>query len=68
MPQHTSDIESVISAAIALAEGNRSKAMDWFRTEPLQPFGGKTAEMLVAEGRAMDVIRLIESYSAGATG
>jgi hypothetical protein len=40
----------------------------WFRNEPLAPFGHQTAEHLVAEGRAEDVIRYVMSLEAGVAG
>ncbi len=44
------------------------RALFWYRNEPLPPFGYKTAEQLVSEGRTEDVLRYIESLEAGATG
>jgi len=38
-----------------VAGGDRVKALNWFRTEALAAFDGKTAESLVQEGRAADV-------------
>ena len=58
----------VISAAFDASGKDMAKALLWFRNEPLAPFAYKTAEQLVAEGRVDDVIRLIESYEAGAAG
>jgi hypothetical protein len=58
----------VISAAFDASGNDMAKALLWFRNEPLAPFAYKTAEQLVAEGRVDDVIRLIESYEAGAAG
>lgn len=63
----SSDKELVLQAATALT-GDRAKALTWYLTEPLSPFDGKTAEALVREGAAADVIRLIHSFSAGALG
>ncbi len=58
----------VIAAAFDASGKDMAKALLWFRNEPLAPFAYKTAEQLVAEGRVDDVIRLIESYEAGAAG
>lgn len=58
----------VIAAAFDACGKDMAKALLWFRNEPLAPFAYKTAEQLVAEGRVDDVIRLIESYEAGAAG
>ena len=48
--------------------GDISLAMFWYRNEPLPVFGYKTAEQLVSDGRAEDVIRYVVSLEAGATG
>lgn len=58
----------VLRAAWEVADRDTGKAIFWYRNEPLAPFGYKTAETLVAEGRADDVIGLLESYGAGAAG
>ena len=58
----------VLRAAWEVADKDTAKAIFWYRNEPLAPFGYKTAETLVAEGRADDVVQLIESYGAGAAG
>lgn len=58
----------VIKAAYDVSGGDLPKALRWFRTERLPPFGQKTAEQAVAAGRADDVIRLIDSLHAGAAG
>jgi hypothetical protein len=42
--------------------------MFWYRNEPLPVFGYKTAEQLVSDGRAEDVIRYVVSLEAGAAG
>lgn len=57
----------VIKAA-ADVSGDIRKALFWYRNEPLGPFGYKTPERLVSEGRADDVIRYLESVEAGAAG
>jgi hypothetical protein len=57
-----------VLAAALNASGDLGKALQWFRNEPLPPFAYKTAEQLVADGRADDVIRLIDSYAGGAAG
>jgi hypothetical protein len=43
-------------------------AIFWYRNEPLPAFAYKTAERLVVEGRADDVLRYVASLEAGATG
>jgi len=57
----------VIRAAADLS-GNVERALFWYRNEPLQPFGYKTAEQLVSDGRTEDLLRYIESLEAGAAG
>jgi len=48
--------------------GDVGRAIFWYRNEPLPPFNYKTAEQLVSEGRAEDVLRYVESLEAGAAG
>jgi len=57
----------VIKAGTDL-NGDVSDALFWYRTEPLAVFGYKTAETLVIEGRADDVLRYVGSLEAGAAG
>ena len=57
----------VIRAAADLS-GDVDRALFWYRNEPLPPFGYKTAEQLVSEGRTEDLLRYIESLEAGAAG
>ena len=57
----------VLAAATDLV-GNASKAAFWYRNQPLSDFNYQTAETLVSEGRAEDVVRYIEMLSAGSTG
>lgn len=57
----------VIRAAHDLS-GDIGRAIFWYRNEPLPPFGYKTAEQLVSEGRTEDVLRHIGSVEAGAAG
>ncbi len=57
----------VIKAAVDL-NGDVYDALFWFRNEPLAPFDYKTAETLVADGRADDVVRFVTSLQAGAAG
>jgi hypothetical protein len=65
---HIRDNLRVLRAASDVAAGDIKRAIFWFRNEPLREFEYKTAETLVADGRADDVIRLLESYDAGAAG
>jgi len=57
----------VIKAAVDL-NGDVYNALFWYRNEPLAPFDYKTAETLVADGRADDVVRFVTSLQAGAAG
>lgn len=58
----------VIKAACDASGSDLPKALHWFRTEQLSPFGQRTAEKAVADGRTYDVIRLIDSLFAGSAG
>ncbi len=57
----------VIRAAADLS-GDVNRALFWYRNEPLQSFGYKTAEQLVSDGRIEDLLRYMESLEAGAAG
>jgi uncharacterized protein (DUF2384 family) len=57
----------VLAAATDLV-GSASKAAFWFRNQPISDFDYKTAEVLVSEGRAEDVLRYIDMLSAGSAG
>jgi hypothetical protein len=57
----------VIRAATDLS-GDVERTLFWYRNEPLQPFGYKTAEQLVSEGRTEDLLRYVASLQAGAAG
>lgn len=57
----------VIKAATDL-NGDLSKAVFWYRNEPLSVFGYKTAERLVSEGRTDDLLRYVASIEVGASG
>lgn len=57
----------VIRAATDVS-GDLQQALFWYRNEPLPPFGYRTAEQLVADGRSADVLRYVSSLEAGAAG
>ncbi|WP_213959432.1 DUF2384 domain-containing protein [Variovorax sp. dw_954] len=57
----------VLKAAFDVS-GDMQVSIRWYRTEPLSVFRYATAEMLVSQGRATDVLNYIESLSAGALG
>lgn len=61
-------IQQVLAAATVVAGGDLEAAILWYRNEPLALFDNKTAESLVAEGRAADVLNLLESFQAGFAG
>lgn len=64
----TRAIQQVLAAAIAVAGGDLAAAILWYRNEPLALFDNRTAEALVSEGRAADVLNLLESTQAGFVG
>lgn len=57
----------VIKAATDL-NGNVQDALFWYRNEPLDVFEYKSAERLVVERRADDLLRYLASLEAGAAG
>lgn len=57
----------VLRAAMDVSD-DIGDAIFWYRNDPLPVFGYKTAEQLVTEGRAEDLLRYIESLEAGAAG
>lgn len=65
---HIRENMRVIRAAYDLNGGDIEKAIFWFKNEPLREFEYKTPETVVADGRADDVIKLLEMYEAGAAG
>jgi len=67
LQQYLRDVVRVLTIA-QMVSGTAAKASAWFLGERLQPFGGKTAKILVIEGRADEVCRLLESYLAGPAG
>jgi hypothetical protein len=64
----THTIQQVLAAATAVSGGDLEAAILWYRNEPLALFDNRTAESLVAEGRAADVLNLLESFQAGFVG
>jgi uncharacterized protein (DUF2384 family) len=61
------DALRVIRAATDIS-GDVTKALFWYRNEPLPVFEYRTAEQLVSDGRVDDVLRFVSSLEAGATG
>jgi len=68
IPPSTPTIQKVLAAATTVAGGDLEAAILWYRNEPLAMFDCRTAESLVAEGRAADVLNLLESIQAGFVG
>ncbi|RZL91142.1 MAG: DUF2384 domain-containing protein [Variovorax sp.] len=64
---HLREALRVLRAAFDLS-GDMQVALRWYRTEPLGAFRYVTAETLVSQGRASDVVNYIESLRAGALG
>lgn len=58
----------VLAVAKSLTGGNLETAVAWYTTERLAPFDHKTAETLVTEGRADDVIDFLGSCQVGFVG
>jgi hypothetical protein len=58
----------VLAAVTAASGGDLQDAVFRYRNQPLAPFNYKTAESLVAEGRAAEVVDLMTAYEAGFTG
>jgi hypothetical protein len=61
------DALAVIRAA-ALLRGDLKEATSWYFSDRIAVFDGFTAEALVQQGRASDVLRYIESLEAGFAG
>lgn len=64
----TRDEDRVMAAAIRAAGGDPSRAQAWYLQEKIVAFSGKTPQQLVAEGRAADLVRYIESLEQGPAG
>lgn len=64
----SSDQERVMDAAANVAGCDFARAQAWYFNEKLTAFGGKTPQQLVADGRAADVLRYLESIVEGPAG
>lgn len=62
------DALRVICAATDVAGGDVQRALFWYRNAPIDIFSYTTAEQLVSDGRANDVVRYVVSMKAGAAG
>ena len=67
LQRYLRDALRVMKAAADLS-GDMKKALFWFRNHPLQPFEYKTAEQLVADGKADAVVKYISMLEAGSAG
>ena len=67
LQRYLRDALRVLKAASDLS-GDMKKALFWFRNHPLQPFEYKTAEQLVADGKADAVVSYISMLEAGSAG
>lgn len=61
------DLLRVLAAAIELT-GDSKRAVFLIRKEPLRPFGYRTADSLIQEGRVSEVVAYLESLGGGAAG
>jgi hypothetical protein len=65
---HIRTTVQVLAAVMATSGLGLRTAIFWYRNEPLAVFDRKTAETMVTEGRAADVLDLLASYQAGFVG
>lgn len=56
----------VLAKAEAAAGGNRTRAVRWFMTEPIECFNNFTADQLVTIGKTQAVLDYIDSITSGA--
>lgn len=61
------DLLRVLVAATELT-GDSKRAAFLIRKEPLRPFGYRTADSLIQEGRVSEVVAYLESLGGGAVG
>jgi hypothetical protein len=67
MKDRLDDALAVIRAA-ALVSGDLKKAASWYFADRIGVFDGLTAEALVLQGRARDVLIYLETLEAGFAG
>lgn len=67
LQKYLQDLVRVLAAATEMT-GDERRAVFLLRNEPLRAFGYKTADVLIQEGRAADVIAYLESLAGGAAG
>lgn len=61
------DAVRVLQAAADL-RGDVNEALFWFKNHPIRDFDRKTADRLIADGKAEAVLRYLRSLEAGASG
>jgi len=67
LQQYLVDLVRVLAVATEMT-GDAQQAVFLIRNEPLRAFGYKTADALLIDGRADDVIAYLESFAGGVTG
>jgi len=67
LQKYLQDMVRVLAASTKMT-GDEKRAAFLLRNEPLRAFGYKTADALIQEGRADDVIAYLESLAGGAAG
>jgi hypothetical protein len=67
LQKYLQDMVRVLTAATEMT-GDEKRAAFLLRNEPLRAFSYKTADALIQEGRADDVIAYLESLAGGAAG
>ena len=59
------EVARIVTAAADLLEGDTSRAIVWFRHQPLSGFDGRTAAELVSAGHASAVLAHLEMLRDG---
>ncbi len=67
LQKYLQDMLRVLAMATEMS-GDEKRAAFLLRNEPLRAFGYKTADILIQEGRADDIIAYLESLAGGAAG
>lgn len=65
LQKYLRDAIRVLSSASDFADDDYLRVIYWFRNDPIQPLGYRTAETLVSEGRTEQVLMYINSLNAG---
>ncbi len=58
------EVVAVINRVLPWA-GSEAQAFAWYRSQPIPAFGDQTAEALVRQGRAADVLSYLEGIALG---